>query len=152
MTHNTNRGRRIASYGQPRPKSRGIRPHLWATGPDPVLHNKHRIWIQQRNQAQWRGETWDLSFDAWLKIWDQSGHWLNRGREKGTYCMTRLVWTEPWSEANVHIVTREQHSRAQGEASAAGHVSAAYVRAKARRAAGTTTGRKPGPKPSKTAP
>jgi hypothetical protein len=149
--HNSNQGRRIASYGQPKLKARGPRPHLWATGPDPVLHKKHRVWIQQKNQAQWRGEGWDLPFEAWLEIWAESGQWENRGRERGTWCMTRRDWTEPWSVPNVHVVTREQHSRAQGEAAAAGHVSEAQIRARARLAAGTGR-KKPGPKPRKIPP
>ena len=120
MAHNSNKGRRIASYGQPKLRARGIRPHLWTTGPDPVLHNKHRIWIQQKNQAQWRGEGWHLTFDAWLAIWDQSGQWANRGRRRGTYCMSRVDWEGAWTESNVAIVTREAHAKMQGQARSQG--------------------------------
>jgi len=102
----------------PRPHTRKPRPHLWISGPDPVQHKKYRVWLQQRNQALFRGEGWDLPFEVWCDIWGQQ--WELRGRERGSMCMTRLDWELPWTGDNVEIVTREQHARAQGMAKAAG--------------------------------
>ena len=97
-----------------RPKARGTRPHIWRTGPDPIRHKQYRVWLQQRNQALWRGEGWDedLDFDRWLSIWGDQYHL--RGRTRGTLCMTRCDWELPWSPTNVEIVTREEHARRQG--------------------------------------
>jgi len=129
--HNTNKGRRIASYGVPRPHTRKPRPHIWKTGPDPVLHKKYLTWLQQRNQALWRDEGWDIDFAAWCKLWEQ--HWEARGRTKGSYCMTRKDWSLPWTLDNVQVITRSEHAVAQGHAKAAGWSSIAQKRKRYRR-------------------
>ena len=130
--HNTNRGRTISTRGIPRPQARGPRPHVWQIGPDPELHVKWRVWGQQKNQAQWREEGWTIEFADWCRIWDQSGQWLNRGRVRGTYCMTRLDWSLPWTVDNVVIVPREQHARMQAAAVASGWRSIAQKRRRSR--------------------
>ena len=114
MAHNTNKGKTISTRGIPRPHATGPRPHVWITGPDPVLHKKYRVWIQQKNQAQYRQEGWDIDFKTWLEIWGDD--YANRGRVKGTLCMTRRDWSLPWTPKNVKIVPREEHARMQGEA------------------------------------
>ena len=115
----------------PRPQSRGPRPQVWCTGPDPVTHEKYRVWLQQKNQAQWRDEGWSIGFTDWCTLWAE--RWDQRGREKGCYCMTRLDWSLPWTLDNVKITTREEHARLQGLARAAGWSSLAQKRARARR-------------------
>ena len=133
--HNTNKGRTLSTKGIPRPHTRGPRPNAWKMGPDPEEHRRYRVFIQQRNQAQWREEGWTITFDAWKQIWADSGQWLNRGRERGTYCMSRLDWSLPWTAGNVAIITREAHARLQGDARAAGWSSIAQKRARGRRQA-----------------
>ena len=118
MPHNTNRGRRLSNYGIPRPHTRGPRPQVWKAGPDPVEHKKYLVWLQQRNQANFRQEGWTISFDDWKTLWAE--HWDNRGRERGCYCMTRRDWSLPWSRDNAQVVTREAHARLQGQAVANG--------------------------------
>lgn len=112
----------------PRPNARGPRPQTWVTGPDPVEHRRYRIFIQQRNQAQWREEGWTISFEDWKQIWDQSGQWHNRGRERGCYCMTRKDVYEPWTPENVHVITREEHALQQGQLVKQGYRSLAQTR------------------------
>jgi hypothetical protein len=105
----------------PKPHTRAwgqLRPHLWITGPDPVLHKKYLVWLQQKNQAQFRSEGWHIDFDTWCAIWGEL--WVNRGRERGSLCMTRRDWAAPWTPDNVIIVTREQHAKTQGTARAQG--------------------------------
>lgn len=115
----------------PRPHARGQRPWVWLVGPDPVLHQKYRVWLQQRNQALWREEGWTIDFDVWVKIWGDK--WPLRGREKGTMCMSRLDWSLPWTPDNVAIITREQHAKMQGDARAAGWSSLAAKRKRQQR-------------------
>lgn len=131
MAHNTNKGRRLSSRGVPRPNSRGPRPQVWKVGPDPVLHKKYLVYLQQRNQAQWREEGWDIDFASWCRLW--ADHWEQRGRTKGSYCMTRVDWSLPWTLDNVHVITRSEHAIAQGRAKASGWSSIAQKRRRARR-------------------
>ena len=120
MAHNSNKGRSISTYGIPRPHARGPRPQVWKVGPDPLTHRQYLVWLQQRNQANYREEGWTIEFEAWKQMWDESGHWQDRGRVKGTWCMTRRDWSTPWTVENAIIVTREVHARMQGDAVAQG--------------------------------
>lgn len=119
--------------GHPNPAKGRLRPHIWVTGPDPVIHKKYRVWIQQKNQAQWRGEGWTISFEKWCEIW--ADHWHLRGRETGDYCMSRLDWSLPWTADNVAIITRHEHAKMQGQARASGWRSIARKREIAQRKA-----------------
>lgn len=128
MVKDTRKYKGLWDNHAPRPQSCGPRPHTWITGPDPEEHKRYRTFIQQRNQAQWREEVWTISFEEWKQLWAESGQWYNRGRERGCYCMTRKDREGPWSVNNVHIVTREQHSREQAQLSAQGYRSPAQAR------------------------
>ena len=83
------------------------RPHTWKIGPDPVRHARYFIWLQQRNQARFRKETWDLTFDQWLEVWGEMI--LQRGRKKNDYCMTRWDPEGPWDSKNAYIIKRGHH-------------------------------------------
>jgi hypothetical protein len=105
---------------------------MWVTGTDPIEHKKYRVYIQQKNQAQWREEGWDISFESWKQLWEDSGMWESRGRERGDYCMTRRDWSTPWTRANAQIITRQEHAKLQGDAVAQGWRSLAQKRNRAR--------------------
>ena len=94
----------------------GQRPHVWRSGPDPERHKRYLQWLQQRNQAQFRGEPWELEFDDWLDIWGDLIQY--RGRERGTMTMVRIDYTLPWSATNARIVDRIEHSRVQKQVQA----------------------------------
>jgi hypothetical protein len=132
MAHNSNKGRTISTKGIPRPQARGPRPHVWKAGPDPVEHKKYKVFIQQKNQAQFRDEGWLVTFEEWKQFWDQSGQWENRGRERGTYCMTRQDWSTPWTVKNIVIVPREVHAKMQADAVAGGWRSLAQKKKRTR--------------------
>jgi hypothetical protein len=91
----------------------GIRPHVWVSGPDPERHRRYLQWLQQRNQAQFRKEGWELEFDDWLDLWGTNIQY--RGRKKGSMTMVRIRYDEPWSKLNARIVDRLEHSRVQRE-------------------------------------
>ena len=96
---------------------KGARPHTWKVGPDPVLHQKHCAYRQQKNQAQWRGETWLLSFETWCALWGDL--WSQRGRTGDCYCLTRIDYAQAWVLSNIQVITRRAHSRenrAKGQA------------------------------------
>ena len=100
-------------YGRP-----GPRPHVWITGPDPDRHDRYHKFRQQRNQAQWRKETWLLTFEQWLEIWGE--RWSDRGVKKDQLCMSRRDWHGEWSVANCVIITRKEHAQQQFQARTAG--------------------------------
>jgi hypothetical protein len=67
---------------------------------DMSLRHKY---LCQKSKAKHRGIDWNLSFDEWLYIWEQSGHLALRGCSIGKYCMSRKNDTGPYSADNVFI-------------------------------------------------
>jgi len=63
-----------------------------------------RAYLSQFCSARRRGIPFLLSFDEWYVIWQQSGHWLERGRKLGQYCMARYFDGGPYSKDNVKII------------------------------------------------
>lgn len=90
----------------------GPRPHTWITGPDQITHDQYRAFIQARNQANFRGETWEMEFDQYQQVWE--GHWHQRGRMRDDVCLTRCDHQASWNPDNVEIITRGQHAMNQG--------------------------------------
>lgn len=84
-----------------------LHPNRWASGPDPVLHEKYKVWGQQRNQAMYRGEGWDLPFQTWVDIWGDKYEF--KGKTSDCMCMTRINLSLPWTKDNVKIITRKEH-------------------------------------------
>jgi hypothetical protein len=88
---------------------------LWelaAAMTDPVLKNNPGLsgtyeWLayrQQRKNCRRRNIPFLLSFEAWLNIWHDSGHFKERGVFKGQYVMARFGDVGPYSADNVKIV------------------------------------------------
>jgi hypothetical protein len=44
-----------------------------------------------------------LSFEEWYDIWKKSGHWEERGRKAGQYCMSRIDDIGHYEVGNVFI-------------------------------------------------
>ena len=87
------------------------RPNAWKTGPDPETHKRYLQWLQQKNQAQFRKEIWQLPFDQWMTIWGDLIE--QRGRQRGQLSMIRRNYLAPWTPDNVIIVSREEQSAIQ---------------------------------------
>lgn len=68
-------------------------------------------YIRQRANAVRRGIKWDISFEEWWNVWQQSGKWEERGREAHQYCMSRKNDNGPYSVENVKIVTMKENSQ-----------------------------------------
>ena len=58
---------------------------------------------QQKAQAMYRDEQWDITFEDWLAAWDESGQWENRGRKPGQCKMYRVDIAKGWTKDNVEI-------------------------------------------------
>lgn len=95
----------VAEYA---PKGQGKRkthPENYVTGPDPVRRNKYYAWIKHRNQARFRGEDYDLTFEDWCTLWTDE-RWEQRGKKSENLCLCRTDRTASWSLANCEIVPR----------------------------------------------
>ena len=66
---------------------------------------------QQARQAKQRGIGWQLTFDEWLSIWNESGHLHERGNKRGQYVMGRTGDIGPYAAGNVYICTFAQNLR-----------------------------------------
>ena len=85
----------------------GPRPNAWITGTDPLVHEMYRTFVQARNQANFRGETWSLTFDDYQALWRE--HWQHKGRTVNDYCMARLDVELAWDLGNVEVLSRHEH-------------------------------------------
>ena len=83
----------------------------WQTTDDAVLNCQRRQFTQQRNQAQWRKEQWQLEWEEWLELW--LPEWHRRGRTRDSVCMSRRDRTGPWHRDNVEIIPRSESIRRQ---------------------------------------
>ncbi len=70
-----------------------------------------RRYIEQKQSARRRNVDFSINFEDWWEIWEQSGHWDNRGRGKGKYVMSRYNDTGPYEKHNVFIQLCEDNAR-----------------------------------------
>jgi hypothetical protein len=62
---------------------------------------------KQKYHAKRRGIAFRLTFAEWWAIWQDSGHWAERGRKRGCYCMARFGDVGAYEIGNVAIVLYE---------------------------------------------
>src|SRR3990167_6073746 len=68
-----------------------------------------RKYKSHRARAMWAGIPFLLTFEEWWEIWQASGHWEERGRRKGQYCMARFGDKGGYEVGNVRICTTEEN-------------------------------------------
>lgn len=67
-------------------------------------------YTEQRKRARQRGVEWLFTFESWWALWQKSGHWAERGRTAGKYCMSRAGDAGPYSPGNCRIILWEKNS------------------------------------------
>lgn len=67
-------------------------------------------YTKARLTALGRGVEWHFDFPTWLKIWKDSGHYAERGRNGGQYQMARKGDCGPYADWNVAIVRMESNA------------------------------------------
>ena len=87
-----------------------LRPFLWMYK-DPLEHDMHIPFLKAKAQANFRGESWELTFDDWKTLWLK--RWHLRGRKPDDLCMTRNDRNGAWSLENIIIVTRLEFLKLQ---------------------------------------
>lgn len=74
------------------------------------LKDAHLKYVWQRNNAKRRNIPFPITFDEWMTIWLDSGHWHQRGiKSADDYVMSRIGDTGPYSADNVIIKTNRDN-------------------------------------------
>lgn len=89
------------------------RPQCWKV-PGEIPHEQYRCWIQHKNQANFRKEPYEITFEQYQELW--TGKWERKGRGTNDYCLTRIDSEGAWSLDNVEVLERVEHLRRQGYA------------------------------------
>lgn len=98
---------------QARKNARYLVDHGCTYGQYRELRGRPRsAFIRQRANAKTRGIDWELSLWQWWTIWQESGHWHERGRGQG-YGMCRNGDEGPYAVGNVFIAPCFVNSREQ---------------------------------------
>ena len=71
---------------------------------------KKKYWAHY-SSAKTRNIAFELTYDQWIAIWLNSGHWHNRGNKRNQYCMSRYGDTGPYSQSNVFIQLAVDNTR-----------------------------------------
>lgn len=74
-------------------------------------HQPRGIYTRQRANARRREIPFDLSYEEWWKIWEESGLWEQRGVGKDKYCMSRINDEGGYQVGNVEIKSSTANSK-----------------------------------------
>ena len=73
--------------------------------------NERHKYACHKSKAKSRGIEFNLTFEEWWDIWQQSGKWEQRGCRKGQYVMSRKNDVGPYAIGNVFIQLQEDNRR-----------------------------------------
>lgn len=68
-------------------------------------------YLYQRRSANSRAIPWRLTLRQWWDLWQESGHWADRGRGAGQYCMARIADKGAYEFGNVYITTGRENAQ-----------------------------------------
>ena len=66
-------------------------------------HNERHKYACHKSKAKSRGIEFNLTYEQWWDIWQQSGKWDQRGKGKGSYVMSRIGDKGGYTLGNVFI-------------------------------------------------
>lgn len=66
-----------------------------------------RTYNLHRYRAKQREIVWNMTFDEWADIWNNSGKYEQRGNYAGQYVMSRINYSQPYDTSNVEIILKE---------------------------------------------
>jgi hypothetical protein len=75
------------------------------------LKEARKKFIAHKNRSATKKIQFEFTFDEWLNMWLESGHWYERGKKKGQYVMSRKGDAGPYSIDNVYINTHANNIR-----------------------------------------
>jgi hypothetical protein len=78
--------------------------------PQPHIATPRHRYVNHKATAKRRGIAFELTFEEWLKIWEDSGHFSERGVRADEYQMARHNDLGPYAIDNVKIITTRQNA------------------------------------------
>lgn len=73
--------------------------------------NSRKKYLDQRwNATIKRNIKWNLCFETWMKWWEATGHWHERGCKTGQYCMARFNDIGPYELGNIKCILQSENS------------------------------------------
>ena len=88
----------------------GPRPQCWKV-PGEIPHQQYLAFLQMRAQANYRKETFNLTFEDFQQLW--LGKWDQKGRSNTSYCLTRIDPNGSWDRSNTQCILRVEHLQRQ---------------------------------------
>lgn len=70
-----------------------------------VINKSKEQYNNHKARAKRKGVPFELSFDEWMKIWTDSGHYHEKGTKRGQYVMSRYKDQGGYTIDNVYIQT-----------------------------------------------
>lgn len=67
-------------------------------------------YVDQKRHAAFREIPFHLTFPQWMQVWEESGHFADRGRGVGKYCMSRFQDRGAYEVGNVYIQLATENS------------------------------------------
>ncbi len=74
-------------------------------------HKERHKYACHKSKAKQRGIAFNLTYEQWWDIWQQSGKWEQRGARKGCYVMSRYNDVGAYEIGNVFIQPHEENRR-----------------------------------------
>jgi hypothetical protein len=80
------------------------------------LMSKIEKFLKQRSNARSRGVPFNLTFQQWWDIWEESGKYKDRGRGRRGFVMHRINDRRPYEVGNAEIISAVDNFRETMEA------------------------------------
>lgn len=95
----------------PRKLKHSQRPVIYHWFDNELDRQRHLWFVRSRAQAEFRGESWQLTYEDFCCYWPDRETMDRRGRQSSSLCLTRYDDQGPWSRDNVCMVTRNLHMK-----------------------------------------
>lgn len=93
---------------EPGKKTRRKRdPDTFVGGPDFYTRNKYYAWLKHRSQANYRSESYSLTWEEWQTLWKDE-LWDQRGQKGHNLCLAQINPKLGWHMNNVAVMTRKE--------------------------------------------
>ena len=78
---------------------------------DPVNMVIRRWYKLSQSQAQFRGDSWSVTWEHFRNLWLAQGRYRLRGQARDSLCFTRSDLSHAWTDANTTVAPRIDYLR-----------------------------------------